>query len=404
MPKSSHHRKDRKHQKDRKKPHHDKHHHDHEIQHHSGPCYIRALHNVAGGPNVDVYLDNQKAIHNLAYKELTGYLKVSSKSKKLVVKVVGTDNAIVMTNLKLHPHKYYTMIVAGLIADPANITILGFLDKDVCPKPGTANVRFIHAAAGAPAVDIYANNTKIFSNVSYTNTGTPEYLPTTLGNIEVSVKVAGTNTTVVGPVPLYLISGGIYTLIATGLVGNAKTPLTAVISHDNKGKCENLQSNFDTQAYMGKWYQIASIPQFFNRDCARSVAEYTLLSDHVKVFNVCYNNNWDVLRTITGSAVSTDCEPASLYVSFPGYPPSPAANYLIHDTNYITYSIVGSPDRSNLYILSRDPKMTVCMYRNLRRTARELGYDITKLVIDYHALSPNCEGKEVVEEEYELSD
>ncbi|MGL4230631.1 MAG: lipocalin family protein, partial [Casimicrobium sp.] len=45
----------------------------------------------------------------------------------------------------------------------------------------------------------------------------------------------------------------------------------------------------DLDRYQGKWHEIASIPQFFQRECVRdTVAEYTKLeSGEIKVDNTC---------------------------------------------------------------------------------------------------------------------
>ncbi|NQZ20191.1 MAG: lipocalin family protein [Bdellovibrionales bacterium] len=47
--------------------------------------------------------------------------------------------------------------------------------------------------------------------------------------------------------------------------------------------------NLDIQKYMGKWYEIASIPQSFSEDCfTNTTAEYELEEDgRVNVINSC---------------------------------------------------------------------------------------------------------------------
>jgi apolipoprotein D and lipocalin family protein len=364
---------------------------------------IRFIHNVYGAPNVNIYLNDKPVALNLSYKDITGYLTVRSGDKKLIVKLSGTDTVLVSESIVLPKNSSTTSIILGDVKDLATIKAMLYRDDLKCPKPGNAHLRFIHGAFGAPAVDVYANNTKIFSDVKYTKTGIPTYLPVQVGKVSipggnpylviVEVKVAGTNTVVVGPLSLYLISGGIYTAVASGTVTDG---LTALFSQDNLNKCEELQKNFNAQSYMGKWYQIANIPQFFDRNCDRSTAEYTLLSDSVNVFNTCYDKNWKVIETITGSAVAPNpCQPAALQVSFPtgatGIPVTIfGPNYLVHKTDYINYAVVGSPTRTTFYILSRKSKMCLTTYNKLIKYAVSLGYDKDSIVQNYHSVSNDC--------------
>lgn len=287
---------------------------------------LRALHNVAGAPAVNVYLNDQLIIRNLSYTQLTAYASVPAGKSRVTVKLAGTDTVILSAQVRLKADRDYTAIVAGLLSDLSTIQLLAYRDNLCCPKPGSADVRFIHAAAGAPAVDVYVNETtRVFADVSYTETGDPTYLNTGLGWVDVSVTVAGTQDVVVGPVSVYLESGGIYTIIASGLVGDDEFPLTAVLSRDNPDQCEELEENFDIPRYMGKWYQIASIPQFFGSQCANQTAEYTLLhSGEVTVFNTCFDSSGAIIETITGTATVVDfCQPAALRVEFPIPTPTP---------------------------------------------------------------------------------
>jgi len=198
---------------------------------------LRIIHNVAGGPEVDGYLDGVNVLQNFSYKSITDYLKVKSGSRMVTVKIAGTNNEIINGGIELAPGGVYTLIVHGLISNPKTIAPLLLSDDLSCPAQGKAHVRFVHAAAGAPGVDIYGNGSKVFSNVTYGEVGTPHYVPVNLGKLEVTVKPAGQNVSVLGPIPLNLNNRGVYTIIASGLVGDNKFPLTALVSEDTKGSC-----------------------------------------------------------------------------------------------------------------------------------------------------------------------
>lgn len=46
-------------------------------------------------------------------------------------------------------------------------------------------------------------------------------------------------------------------------------------------------SKVDLQRYSGKWYEIASLPNSFQKDCFCTSAEYSLEDGYVKVVNRC---------------------------------------------------------------------------------------------------------------------
>lgn len=150
-------------------------------------------------------------------------------------------------------------------------------------------------------------------------------------------------------------------------------------------------------AYMGKWYSAASIPQPFDRGTAWKTADYAILPTTnsqlpmVKVTNTAYNRDGSVRATIVGTARVLDpMNLAALYVSFPTGQPegqtSPRANYLIHDTDYENYAVVGSYDGSNLYLLVRQRPINRAFYNDLVQYAKRLGYDVSRLVEDYGAI------------------
>ncbi len=362
---------------------------------------VRFIHNVAGAPNVDIYINGKSIALQLAYKESTSYLEVNSGKVIITVYVAGTqNNPILRKRGLLRDENIYTMIVAGSISDLSrSLSLLAYKDDLKCPNGGFANLRFIHAAYGAPAVDVYVNDNLVFANVRYKETGTPTYAPTEIGRITskgfpaptvITVKAAGSTTVVLGPVDTYPFNGGIYSIIASNW--NSSVPsVEAIIINDNKDKCVVLKHNFDIQSYMGKWYQIASIPQFFDSDCVRSTAEYTYLSDKINVYNTCYDANWNPIRSITGSATAPNpCVPAALIVTFPDTPVEQFPNYLIHATNYIDYAIVGSPTLTSFFILSRSPQMCVKEYKNILKYTKRLGYDISRIKYSNGALTDRC--------------
>lgn len=194
---------------------------------------VKVVHNVAKGPAVNVFVDGKEVLSDVDYKVQSGYLKLPSGKHSLSIEAGG--KVLASKNVELTPNKDYTVIAHGDVNNLSSIALLALQDNNSCPNRGKAHVRFVHAAAGAPSVDIWAgNNTRIFENVSYGETGKPIYLPVDAGVVDISVTPTGIVQRVLGPISLNLELGKVYTVIASGVVGDDLAPLTALVHEDNK--------------------------------------------------------------------------------------------------------------------------------------------------------------------------
>lgn len=151
----------------------------------------------------------------------------------------------------------------------------------------------------------------------------------------------------------------------------------------------HLQPNFDINRYLGKWYQIAALPTFFQKNCANSTAEYgsTKNPNIISVYNQCFNKQGQEINSIKGTATPKYVkQPAALIVQFPGFP-SNKVNYLVHETNYTGYAIVGSPDRKDLFFLARSKSVSQQSYDYMLQQANKLGYNTQNIIIDQNAIN-----------------
>ncbi len=135
----------------------------------------------------------------------------------------------------------------------------------------------------------------------------------------------------------------------------------------------------DLARYMGKWYEIAAFPTWFERGCCCSTAEYTLQGNVVTVRNSCRRGHRDgKLKTATAKAWPVQgANNAKLKVQF--FWPFRADYWIIAlDPDY-RYAMVGHPKRKYLWILSRTPVMEEQIYRELITAAACKGYDVRRL-------------------------
>jgi apolipoprotein D and lipocalin family protein len=120
----------------------------------------------------------------------------------------------------------------------------------------------------------------------------------------------------------------------------------------------------DLQRYAGRWYVWARFDHTFERGCSCSVAEYTVMSDYVKVVNYCLEEgSW---RTIEGKAFPVEG--------------SNNANYIISLDSTYQHVLVGEPGRSYLWMMSRTPQVDEEIYASLVKEAESRGFDTKKLM------------------------
>lgn len=196
-----------------------------------GHAHLRVVHNVASSLFVEIALDGKTILSNVGYKAVSDYLQVLEGHH--VVTVSAGGSILIKANVNLAKGQDYTAIAHGNSEDLSSLGLLALEDNHHCPHKNKAHVRFIHAAAGAPNVDVYAGDTAVFKNVAYGSTGKPAYLPVMAGEVSVTVSPAGSEDVVVGPLDLVLEPRKTFTIIATGLVGDETYPLDAILISDN---------------------------------------------------------------------------------------------------------------------------------------------------------------------------
>lgn len=137
----------------------------------------------------------------------------------------------------------------------------------------------------------------------------------------------------------------------------------------------------DIYKYLGKWYEIATIPHGFQYGMKNVTAEYSLNENGtIKVVNSGYLDG--ELKQITGVAKITDSNDI-LKVSF--YP-NTYSDYKIlavvlgSDGKY-EHALVGGETKYSLWVLSRKPDMNKSTFDRFVDIAKKYDYKVDKLKI-----------------------
>ncbi len=140
--------------------------------------------------------------------------------------------------------------------------------------------------------------------------------------------------------------------------------------------------NVDLNKYSGKWFEIASYPQRFQKRCHCTTAEYTPTEDgYLIVENRCNKDSVNgKLSYIKGKAfVVAHTGNAKLKVQF--FWPFKGDYWVIDLADDYSYAVVSAPNKKYLWILSRTAKMDIAVYQQIITRLKGKGFDLTKLKI-----------------------
>lgn len=116
----------------------------------------------------------------------------------------------------------------------------------------------------------------------------------------------------------------------------------------------NTVPSVDLKRYSGLWYEIARLPNEFEKDSYNVTAEYLLKDGYIEVINSSVRKD-GTINKVVGIAKAKDSSNAKLDVTF-FWPFSGEYNIIDIDESY-EYSVVCGSDTSYLWILSRKPKI-----------------------------------------------
>lgn len=180
---------------------------------------LRVVHTSPDAPQVDVLVDDKRELSNVPYKASSPYLNLISGTRNVKVNAAGTATSVINANLTLATNADTTVLATGRLASIAPLVLT---DNNTAPSAGNIKLRLVHAAPGAPSVDIYvtapnaslASATPNFTNVPFR--GVSSYLNVPAGTYQVRITPTGTKTVAIDSGSVTLTAGQIRTAVAVG--------------------------------------------------------------------------------------------------------------------------------------------------------------------------------------------
>lgn len=140
----------------------------------------------------------------------------------------------------------------------------------------------------------------------------------------------------------------------------------------------------DLERYLGKWYEIAHLPNVFQASCARgSFATYRrLVNGQIEVRNECVKADGSVERIVGVARVEDKKTQSKLGVSFfevMGIRPFWGDYWVLGIGDSYQFSVVGDRNRKYAWILSRTPKLSDTDLKAALQILSRNGFETDKL-------------------------
>ncbi len=132
--------------------------------------------------------------------------------------------------------------------------------------------------------------------------------------------------------------------------------------------------------YIGKWFEIAKIPNRFQRNCAKNTTATYSMNENgtIKVINRCVEEDGEIDEAEGVARITDTLSNAKLevsFVSFLGWRPFWGAYWIIGlDENY-QWAIVGHPERKYGWILSRTKSISKNTKSKIFSILKSQGYN-----------------------------
>ena len=139
-------------------------------------------------------------------------------------------------------------------------------------------------------------------------------------------------------------------------------------------------TNIDLQKYCGTWYEIARLPNSFEKGLKNITANYEIIDkSHVRVINKGVKEDGSMSTAKGKAKIPNLKEPGKLKVTF--FWPFWGKYWIFHlDEKDYQYALVGHPNRNYFWILARTPKIDEALYQSLLKIATDNGFDVSRVI------------------------
>lgn len=192
---------------------------------------VRVVHASPGAPNLDVLVDGQPVVKNLAFGAVTDYFSVPSGDHKIQITPTGqgAEAALINSGVTVDAGGAYVFVAMNRLKSIEGKLLkvnLDSLDK------GEARIRLIHASPDAGSIDVsVTGGDKLFDSVNFKDV--TDYKDIDAGKYSLDVKNHDDGRVLLTAQSIAIADGNVYDVVALGQLADktlALLPLATTVS------------------------------------------------------------------------------------------------------------------------------------------------------------------------------
>jgi hypothetical protein len=179
-----------------------------------GTANVRVIHASPDAPAVDIWVNGEVAISDLAFGEATDWIALPADSYDVAVAPAGADaaDAVLEATLDLEAGVNYNVAAIGFLAD---ISATIFTTDTADLAEGQARVQVVHLSPDTPGVDVaVAGGPVLIENLEFPDASGA--LDVDAGSYDLEVRPAGTEDVALDLPGVELAAGTAYDVLAIG--------------------------------------------------------------------------------------------------------------------------------------------------------------------------------------------
>lgn len=191
---------------------------------------LRMIHASPDTPAADVYVNKDKVISGMAFKEVSEYLPLEEGSYDIQIFPAGSKpkkvEPVLEENVTVMQGEAYSFAVSGKLD---NLSLEEFQD-DLTAVEDEAKLRIIHLSPDAPAVDVVSGDTDIVKGLAFPEASAYEAFPE--GSYTLDILPEGKTEAIFNIPNVELKQGENYTAVAVGLL-KGDPAFDVILAKDN---------------------------------------------------------------------------------------------------------------------------------------------------------------------------
>jgi len=189
---------------------------------------VRVAHLSPDAPNVDVLVNGDAALEDVAFGTISDYLALAADTYTVAITPAGdAETTVFEGEVTVEAGQAYTVAAIGEISEGADQAFEPLILEDDTEPPSsdTARVRAVHVSPDAPAVDITVGGgeTVLFDGVAYGESGSTE-VPAGDYTLEIRGDTESNDGDVVADFDVTVEGGQAYSAFAGGYLSPDDEP------------------------------------------------------------------------------------------------------------------------------------------------------------------------------------